>query len=382
MRSSLAVYPRLVRSTHTRIECVATAVADPPAAPTGQQPSVDPPSSPAPAEQTAPASSCAKCGAPLDDGQDWCLQCGAGAPDSLRTRTPTWRSAAVILTTLALLVAGAVGAAYAALSKGKPKPAVTTVAQVPAPAATTPSTPATALPPAATDTTPAKIGVPTTIKPATPPKIPLASPTPIPTPNVPAVTPTGSGGSTPTTSTPKANNPSTPVGEAHPEALLLDTNAAATYNPYNYAAANFGDPSLAIDGDSSTGWTALVEPSVAPKMAEGLVIDLNEPRKLSAAGLSTTTPGMTVQIYGANGEAPPTSITDPAWVALTPAIVAKKKHARIKFGGSTSAGQAAAKKAYRFIVLWISQAPSSAVGTPDAPGHVSVNEFELFKHKK
>jgi hypothetical protein len=333
-----------------------------------------------PAQRPAVDHSCAKCGAPLDDGQDWCLQCGAGAPDSLRARTPTWRSAAVILTTLVLLVAGAVGAAYAALNKGSSKPAVTTVAQVPAPAATTPTTPATTLPPAATPTTPAKIGVPTTIKPATPPKIPLASPTP--TPSIPAVTPTGAGGSTPTASTPKATNPSTPVGEAHPEALLLDTNAAATYNPYNYAAANFGDPSLAIDSDSSTGWTALVEPSVAPKMAEGLVIDLNEPRKLSAAGLSTTTPGITVQIYGANGEAPPTSITDPAWVALTPAIVAKKKHARIKFGGSTTTGQAAAKKAYRFIVLWISQAPASAVGTPDAPGHVSVNELELFKRKK
>jgi hypothetical protein len=339
------------------------------------------PSSSAPAQQPAPAGSCAKCGAPLDDRQDWCLKCGAGAPDSLRTRTPTWRSAAVILTTLALLVLGAVGAAYAALGKGNSKPAVTTVAQVPAPVTPTPRTPATTLPPA-TPTTPAKIGVPTTIKPATPPKIPLASPTPTPTPSVPAVTPTGSGGSTPTISIPKATNPSTPVGEAHPEALLLDTNAAATYNPYNYSAANFGDPSLAIDGDSSTGWTALVEPTVAPKMAEGLVIDLNEPRRLSAAGLSTTTPGMTVQIYGANGEAPPTSITDPAWVALTPAIVAKKKHARIKFGGSTSAGQAAAKKAYRFIVLWISQAPDAAVGTPTAPGHVSVNELELFKRKK
>ena len=147
---------------------------------------------------------------------------------------------------------------------------------------------------------------------------------------------------------------------------------------------------LVVDGDDDVAlaqaglrrWTALVEPSVAPKMAEGLVIDLNEPRKLSAAGLSTTTPGMTVQVYGANGEAPPTSITDPAWVALTPAIVAKKKHARIKFGGSTAAGLAAAKKAYRFIVLWISQAPQSAVGTPTAPGHVSVNEFELFPRSK
>jgi hypothetical protein len=201
---------------------------------------------------------------------------------------------------------------------------------------------------------------------------------------VPAITPTpsNSGGSTPSIGKSKEGNAGTPVGEANAEALLLDTNAASTYNPYNYSAANFGDPSLAIDGDSTTGWTAQVEPSVAPKMAEGLVIDLNTARKIAAVGLTTTTPGMTVQVYGAGGEAPPTSITDPAWVALTPAIDAPKHKTKIKLGRGSAAAQAAAKKAYRFIVLWISQAPASAVGTPEAPGHVSVNELELFPRKK
>ncbi len=361
-----------------------TALADPPAAPSEQQPSATTPGRPEQAgaaeQQQPPTRQCANCGAPLAAGQDWCLQCGTGAPDSLRARTPTWRSAAVVLSAVAILVIGAAGAAYAALSKGGRKaPAATTVAQVAPPAATTPA-PSTTPPPVTTTPTP-KIGVPTTIKPSTPPKIPLSAPTP--TPSIPAVTPSPeAGGSTPTTKQ-KATNPSTPVGEANnAEALLLDTNAAATYNPYNYAAANFGDPSLAIDGDSSTGWTAVVEPSVAPKMAEGLVIDLNTPRKLAAVGLSTTTPGMTVQVYGADGEAPPSSITDPAWVALTPALQAKKKHARIKLGGSTPAAKAAAKQPHRFVVLWISQAPASAVGTPTAPGHVSVNELRLFPAKK
>jgi hypothetical protein len=290
----------------------------------------------------------------------------------------------VILTTLAILVAGAATAAYAALSKhdAKALPASTTVAQVPA---TTPATtPVTPQPPETGGTATAKIGTPTTIAPstsATPPKIPLSAPTPTPAATTPVVTPTPKTGTTPSTSKSGGSN-SAPVGEAHPEALLLDTNAASTYNPYNYAASNFGDPSLAIDGDRSTGWTALVEPSVAPKMAEGIVIDLNTPRKLAALALSTTTPGMTVQVYGANGEAPPTSIIDPAWAALSPSLVAKKKHAKIKFGGTTAAGQAAAKLAYRFVALWVSQAPASAVGTPAAPGHISVNELELFSRKK
>jgi hypothetical protein len=357
---------------------VPTLLADPPAAPTEQQPAAgaaggsDAPQANA---QLARARSCSKCGAPLTDGQDWCLQCGTGGPDSLRTRAPSWRSAAAILGILALLVAGAATAAYAALSKGggKARTATATVAQAALPPAATPVTPTLGA------TTP-KVGTPTTIKPIVPlkaPKIPLSTPTPT---SPSAVSPITSGGSsTPTTTTPKTTSEGpTVAGEAHPEAILLDTNAAATYNPYNYSASNFGDPSLAIDGDNSTGWTALVEPSVAPKMAEGLIIDLNTPRRVSALGLTTSTPGLTVQVYGANGQTPPASITDPAWVALSSSQVVKKKHVRMKLGGTTTASKAA----HRFVVLWLSVAPAAAVGTPQAPGHVSINELELFPFKK
>ncbi len=369
---------------------MSTALADPPAATTEQEPSAGSnggaPAG-APDGSKAPPRACSNCGAPLAGGQDWCLQCGAGAPDSLGSRAPTWRSAAVILTTLAVLVAGAAGAAYAALSKGTGKAAhaVTTVAQVP-PAATAPVTPATPLPGVAT--TP-KIGTPTTIKPAIPlpkaTKIPL-TPSVTPTPSVklkPINPTTGAGGeATPTTSTPTSSKETpAPVGEAHPEALLLDTNAAQTYNPYNYPATNFGDPSLAIDGDPTTGWTALVEPSVAPKMAEGLVVDLNTPRKLSAVALITSTPGMTVQVYGSSAATLPTSITDPAWVALTPSFAEHKRSLKIKFASSHGAFALAAKRAYRFITLWISHAPAASVGTPQAPGHVTVDELELFPLK-
>jgi len=374
---------RRPRSPTTRIERVSTALADPPVAPTEQQTAAPPDGPPtgAPDGRRSREHSCAKCGAPLADGQDWCLQCGTGAPDSLRSRTPSWRSAAVVLTTLGVLVAGAAGAAYAALSKGstKPPPAVTTVAQAATPAPVAPSATTTTPPVTPPSTKLPKIGTPTTISPTTTPKIPLSTSTPSAS-TLPSTT--GAGGSSPKTSKPKAANPTTPVGEANAEALLLDTNAAATYNPYNYAAANFGDPSLAIDGDGSTGWTAIVEPSVAPKMAEGLVIDLKTPRKLTAVGLTTTTPGMTVQIYGADGKAPPTSITDPAWAALTPALHAKKRHSRIKLGGSSPAVRQAARTAHRFLALWISEAPAAAVGTPEAPGRVSINELELFPLKK
>jgi hypothetical protein len=359
---------------------VPTLLADPPtAAPDEQPPGSAPGGADSPAQSSAPAQhSCAKCGSPLSSGQDWCLQCGAGAPDSLHSRAPSWRSAAVILGAVAVLVAGAATAAYAALSKGgSSRRVATSVAQVPPPAVATPATPGV------TGTPTTKIGTPTTVKPLVPGAIvkPPKIPTTAPTPTTPAV-------STPTPKIPTAVNPSsgsgsaTPAAEPTQEAILLDTDAAETYNPYNYPASNFGDPSLAIDGDTTTGWTAQVEPTVAPKMAEGLAIDLHTARKLAALAISTSTPGMTIQVYGANSATLPTSITDPSWVTLSPSRVDAKKHLRIKFGGATQASKLAAKKPYRFVVLWISAAPAASVGTPQAPGHVSVNELELFPLKK
>ena len=54
-------------------------------------------------------------------------------------------------------------------------------------------------------------------------------------------------------------------------------------------------------------------------------------------------------------------------------MIVKKRHERIKFSDST--------KAFRFVTLWISKAPTAQVGTAHAPTHVSVNELELFPAK-
>jgi hypothetical protein len=331
-----------------------------------------------------PERTCANCGSPLNPGQDWCLQCGAGTPESLTTRAPRWRSAAAILGIAAVLAIGAATAAYAALSKGSPKPrsVVTTVAQA-VPPTTTPITPTTPTPtaPGTTATTPTATptapGAPITVNPllptgtTKPPKIPLTAPTPK-SPSGTNTTPAkagtpGASETSPSTTTPK---PTEGTNEPKATSIVLDTNAASTYNPYNYPASSFGDPSLAIDGESNTGWTAQVEPTVAPKMAEGIAIDLKTPRRVSALALVTSTPGMTVQVYGANGSALPTSITAPAWVQLSPYFLEKKKRVHIKLRHSA--------KAFRFVVLWISGAPAASVGTPQAPGHVAVNELELF----
>ena len=67
--------------------------------------------------------------------QDWCLECGAGAPGKLSAR-PGWRSAMTLIAATVVLATAAVAASYAALSKS-PKKTVTrpaAVAKVVAPA--------------------------------------------------------------------------------------------------------------------------------------------------------------------------------------------------------------------------------------------------------
>jgi hypothetical protein len=303
--------------------------------------------------------------------QDWCLQCGAGAPGSLDADAPGWRSAATILAVTGILVLGAGAAAYAALTKEgphKPRPVTVAVAQAPAPA--TPPVPATpgTVTPTPTPATPGALP-PAAKTPATPSANPLFTGSAKP-PKIPLTTPAPK--SSPTTTAPESKSSGGTSTEKTPAAIQPDTNAATTYNPYGYPASEFGDPSLAIDGETSTAWTARVNPAVAPKMAEGLVIDLKTARRLSAVGLITSTPGMSVQVYGANGHTLPTSITDPAWVQLSSYVVTKKRSTHIKLRDST--------KAFRFVTLWISKAPAASAGTP-APAHVSLNEFELFPAK-
>lgn len=322
---------------------------------------------------------CQQCGSPLAEGQDWCLNCGAAAPGGLESGGPGWRSATAVLGVTAVLVLGAGAAAYAALtqpSSRKPAPRVITVAQAPTTTTGVPTTPGTT---ASTPTPTPAPGTPTTVKPLTgaskPPKIPLTAPTPKSSGTNTTSTKSGTSKSKAQTGEGKSQSEgggeseNTSTGE-EPTPILLDTNAASTYNPYNLPAAGFGDPSLAIDGETSTAWTAQVEPSTAPDMAVGLAIDLRTPQRVGSITLVTSTPGMTIQMYGSDASKLPGSITDPTWTTLSPSLVVKKHHTHLDLRH--------AKEAFRFITLWISAAPKSAVGTPSAPGHVSVNELELF----
>ncbi len=361
---------------------MATLLADSPPAPSDSQAQPSAPDG-APTEPAAPATpapqahSCRHCGAGMTAGEDWCLQCGAGAPGSLGA--PSWRPAATVFMLVAALVLGAAAAAVAALSKGGAKAPVVTTTVAAAPST---STPATTTPP----TTPGVAGAPATksspLGTVRPPKIPLTASTPKASEKSTAtVPPAEATTSTPTSPTPTSTTPTSGAGangekaneETQQSAILLDTDAATTYNPYEYPASYFSGPSLAIDDDASTAWTAEVNPATAPKMAEGLLIDLKDKQKVAVLELISSTPGMTVQVYGAKGATAPASITDQAWVPLSAPKVVKKKRTRLALRDS--------KRQFTYITLWISQAPTGAVGTATAPGHVAVNEIELFPPK-
>lgn len=304
----------------------------------------------------------------MQEGQDWCLQCGAGAPGSLDSGGPGWRTGVAILAVTGLLVVGASVAAYAALTKPKPKPRVVAVVKpASAPTYTIPST-------GATGTTGATgvPGIPTTVSPT--PKIPTQTPTPTSkepsSPVFPEETKTSSTTKPTTESTTKeeGSKERTATESEPPSPILLDTNAASVYNPYSYPASLFGDPSLTIDGEAKTAWTAQVQPEKAPHMAEGLLLDLKSPQKLGTAAVKTSTTGATVEIYGANGATLPASITDTAWTRLVGLKVLKKKDTTFKLKTNG--------KKFRYVVLWLVKAP--ATSTAAKPGDVAINEFELF----
>ena len=330
-----------------------------------------PPDGPGQAPQTPPpesrARSCNHCGHPLAPGQEWCLNCGAGAPGSLES--PRWRSLTAIGAGVAVLALGAVAAAYAALNEHSPKRAtiVRTVASLP-PASTPPAT--TPIPKTTLPTSPAHTKLPGLLRKRKLPKIPLTAITPKKSSTTKSSSGSGTSSKRESESATKAAEEKSESESSEPAAILLDTNAAITYNPYGLPASYFGDPSLVIDGDTATAWTAQIDPATAPTMAEGVLLDLKALLRVSALQLDTQTPGMTVQVDGTTASKAPESILAKAWTALSPPKVIKKRETRIKLGRQ--------QRSFRYVLLWISKAPAADVGTAQAPGHVDVNELELF----
>jgi hypothetical protein len=336
---------------------------------------------------------CDNCGHPLAVGQDWCLDCGTAVRGRLGAGPGLGSSIGVVGLTL-LLVLGAVAVAYAALNSdsnqaaktppaavagvtapyspdvGTTSPALTTgatgvVGQTP----TVPITPSTAVPlptlPKIPGVTPKPVVPPTTTTSpvVTTPAVTTQQPTqtvttPKTTTTPPATTTTTT---TPTVTTPTTTTPTTTAAGGH--AILLDTDAASTYNPYNLAASSFSDPAQAIDGDPDTAWTYQLDPTTNGKTLVGVIVDLKTPQAARAIKITTLSPGMTVEFYGSTASTAPVSITDPAWLHLANRRAIKP---------STTIVLKTQGKSLRYLLVWLTHAPAGVTA-----GSVGISELSV-----
>ena len=281
---------------------------------------------------TAPDFACEACGAAMARGQDWCLECGTAAPGRLGAR-PGWRAAFTVVGATTALLLCAVVAAYAALTGDAERSAST--APVGSADPITAQTPGAVAPgtvtPGAVPVQPGATGPNTTAPPATPtpPIIPAKPPGPVE--NVPVRPPaaassgqddapgssgtgsssTGATGSTGSTGTSAATAPSGPAE------IAFAKDAAKTYNQPARPGAEFGPARYAIDDKPSTVWDVVV-PADGQPINAGLVIDLGKPHALHSLRLATTTPGFTVEVYGAkSAKELPLDVIDKRWIDLT-----------------------------------------------------------------
>ncbi len=197
-------------------------------------------------------------------------------------------------TTPAASATPAAAAAPAAEAPGIPPPV--------GPDGSVPSTPLPFTPPPA-GTTSTQTGGLTTAPPA--PSTRRTAPPPA------AATPPAA----PTTTGPRGTSTSTTSTTAKPTAIALDADAASIYNPGGAPAASFGRASKAIDGNPLTAWSFKLDRATAGVTSAGVALDLSSARRVAAIKIDTTTPGMTIAVYGAEDKLPAT-IDDPAWVKL------------------------------------------------------------------
>jgi hypothetical protein len=382
---------------------------------------------PASAGDAAAERACATCGTPLQPDQDWCVQCGAGAPSG--RSGPGWRSAAAALAGAAVLALGAAAAAYAALNKSSPTPPppVTTVAQTPPVATTSTSTATTTSTTAAA--TASEPTLPTTSLP--PPKIPSSTQTPT-TGGTGGTGEQGSSGE-PGSSTEEGNQGSKSQGSgksqgesetetgksgeggetgtaeeecetstgtttgAETEAeeleakeleeggcpggegegaksapLVFAANAASTYDPNGYPETGYLGPELAIDGVTTTAWTAAAAPELAPKVQAGLLIDLQRKRRIAKVGLISRTLGMTVEVFGTTQREAPKSIESSGWKKLSGIHLVEERNSSIVLKRTPKIRQ---------LLIWVLKAPEveAEAESEEASDSAAINEVALYE---
>jgi hypothetical protein len=321
----------------------------------------------APVEAPPEVRTCPTCHAPLEVGQDWCLNCGEAQP-SRRIGLPGKRAAATVMALTTVLVGGAVAASYAALSDGTEVPPATPtqVAQVPAPAPAPDAAAAAAAAAAASSAAPAE---PTTPEPVDTGILPddggTSSYEPPPDSDLPDLSSSQGTSSSSETAT---DNDGTSDGdgsadtrtsttetttETEPVAITLGEDAAALYDPYKRDTAA-GDAKKAFDGDPNTSFPITVAPG-STQVGAGLAVDLSKQQGIREIELTTKTPGFKVEIYATDDTELPPDVLDTRWAHLKDVTgVGSKADAKgkeiIKLGSGTTK--------YRHVLLWFTAPPT------------------------
>jgi hypothetical protein len=108
-----------------------------------------------------------------------------------------------------------------------------------------------------------------------------------------------------------------------------------------------GDPSLAVDGSRTTAWRTPLSPDPAvPAPQTGVVVDLAGVERLTKAIVSTTTPGLSFELYGARS-GPPRSVTGTGWTHLGSKQGAGRD-TTIDLGGQR----------FRYVLVWVTAQPA------------------------
>jgi hypothetical protein len=297
----------------------------------------------------APDFACAACGAGMQAGQDWCLECGTAAPGRLGAR-PGWLAAFGVVAAVLLLVFGAGIAGYAALTSDAERTAAAPTAGngnpiiAQAPTTGTPAVPGTnpetitpgatgpgTVPPAVTNTPasptqplPGQLpgsGVQTPVRPGA--KLPVIPPTrPVTPPANQTVTPPAVTPNLPSTTGPSTSTPSTSGSNVKPavvaaQVIDVKADAAKTYDPAQRAGAEIGPPANAVDGKPKTVWDVVV-PADRNPIGVGLLVDLPTAYALRSLRIATNTPGFSVELYGAvDTKELPVDVLDKRWQHLT-----------------------------------------------------------------
>jgi hypothetical protein len=330
-----------------------------------EQPEAGTTEAPAPPE----VRTCPKCSAPLEDGQDWCLNCGEAQPGGRRVSLPGKRATATVLALTTVLVGGAVAASYAALQDGtETSTTPTQIAQAPAASQAAPAPapvpdPSAALPPASTaipqDTTtapPTDTGSAATPDPGSIPPLPAApssssSSSAASSGSSSTSTGTTTGDTTADTRTSTTTKTSTTPAETEPVAIDLADGAGSLYDPFKRDTAA-GDAAKAFDGDPNTSFPVTVAAG-STQIGAGLAVALPKLQGVREIDLKTKTPGFKIEVYATDEQDLPPDVLDTRWAHLKDVTGVGSDG-----DGAQTVNLGSGSSKYRHVLLWFTAPPA------------------------